>query len=100
MKASYNRLDIPTEWIKDLKEKLKLADKDTIRWIIEYINLDNYELVKNIAWTINDNNAANVIAYRDGSLARNIALRDLLSSCVQSKEYFDRIAQEKKIVRK
>lgn len=39
--------------------------------IIEYLRLDSYELVKNLAQVTNKENSSEIIAYRDGALGRN-----------------------------
>jgi hypothetical protein len=42
-----------------------MVDKITVTVIIEYLKLDAYELVKNLAKVTSSENASNIIAYRD-----------------------------------
>ena len=64
-KQSFNNIEVPEEDIKTLKTKLKLGDKDTMTWIIDYLRHDSIKLVMNLAKTVNSENAASVIAFRD-----------------------------------
>lgn len=75
---------------------MKLWDKETMWWIIDYLRLDSFKLIQWIARTINKDNASEVIAYRDGAIGRNEALINLLSEMTQTKEYYDKLKQEKK----
>ena len=77
---SYNRIEIPTEGLKEIEAKLKLCDKFTAGAIADYLVLDTYELVRNLAKTVNSQNAAEAIAYRDGAIARNDAVIKVLRS--------------------
>lgn len=88
----YNLIDFPVSSLKDIEKKLTIADKLTIQILIEYLILDEYELVKNLAKITNEGNASNIIAYRDGALGRNRALLDKLSSLrVKDMNYNNRI---------
>ena len=89
-------MELPEEWIKSLKSKLKLWDKETMDWIIDYLKLDSFELVQNMAKVINNSNASDSIAYRDGALWRNESLMKLLSESTNKKEYYDKLTQKKK----
>jgi hypothetical protein len=61
----YNVIDLPTTTLKEIEIKLKMVDKITVTVIIEYLKLDAYELVKNLAKVTSSENASNIIAYRD-----------------------------------
>lgn len=76
----YNVIDLPTTTLKEIEIKLKMVDKITITVIIEYLKLDAYELVKNLAKVTSSENASNIIAYRDWALSRIQALIEKLSS--------------------
>lgn len=97
-KQQFNKLELPEEWLKTLKIKLKLWDNETIWWIIDYLKLDSFELVQNMAKVINKDNASDSISFRDGWLARNTALMNVLAESTKKKEYFDRLSQKKKTV--
>ena len=69
--------------------KLKLCD-DYTKWVIvDYLKTDIFELVKNIAWVTNSDNAWNVISHMDWWLARNYALIELLEKSINKKKEFD-----------
>ena len=76
----YNVIDLPTTTLKEIEIKLKMVDKITVTVIIEYLKLDAYELVKNLAKVTSSENASNIIAYRDWALSRIQALIEKLSS--------------------
>ena len=82
---------------KLLEEKLHLVDPFSAEVICEYLKLDTYELVRKIAGTVNSENAAIVIAYRDGAVGRNHALINTLSK-VKTKQFPDRRAGEMRTV--
>ena len=87
----YNELESPKVSLKDIKDTLKFADKFTLWQIIEYLKIDSFEIVKNLAKVTNSGNASEIIAYRDGALSRNQALIDLLSERTAQKDtYIDR----------
>lgn len=67
----YNLIDFPKMPLKEIESRIKIIDKITVQVIIEYLKLDSYELVKNLARRTNSENASNIIAYRDGALGRN-----------------------------
>ena len=50
-------IEIPEYSIEQLKEKIKMADEPTVNMIINYLVLDNFELVKNIAPKIDKENS-------------------------------------------
>lgn len=97
-KQQYNRLELPKEWLKSLKIKLKLWDTETMWWIVDYLKLDSFELVQNMAKVINKDNASDSISYRDGALWRNEALMQVLTESTKKKEYYDKLTQKKKTV--
>jgi len=80
----------------DTLKKLAICDEYTVRTIIEYLDLDTYELVKNIAWTINKENSSQVISFMDWWVARNCALKEVLKKNVKRKtEYLDKMTGKK-----
>lgn len=77
--GKYNLLDFPSVPLKDIEVKIKMMDRLITDTIIEYLRLDSYELVKNLASCTNSQNASEIIAYRDGALGRNEGLIQRLS---------------------
>jgi hypothetical protein len=67
-----------------------MADEYTLNKLCEYLRLDSYELVKNLAKVTNKANTAEMIAYRDGALGRNDALLKTLSASIKSRTFIDR----------
>lgn len=65
LKEKINYIDLPKHSFVDLEKKLPLADTYTLQIIIDYLSLDSYELIKNIASRVDKNNIDNYIAYRD-----------------------------------
>ena len=53
-KTCYNDIDMPNFNINELETSLKLADKFTIKTIKDYLILDSYEIVKNMAKVVNN----------------------------------------------
>lgn len=49
-------IEMPKLDIEEIKKALKLADEYTMETIIKYLKIDNYELIKNLAKTINKTN--------------------------------------------
>lgn len=90
--TEYNLIEFPSMPLKEIETRLKLIDRITVKVIVEYLKLDQYELVKNLAKIMNDWNVANVIAYRDWALSRIQALIDRLQSLPTSDSFADRIA--------
>lgn len=70
---------------------MKSADQLTIMVIIEYLKLDSYKLVENLAKVTNSENASNIIAYRDGALGRNQALIERLQKLQKKPAFTNRI---------
>jgi len=92
---SYNHIEKPDLNLKEIESTLKLWDKFTLNQIISYLKLDSFEMVKNIAWTVNKENASEVIAYRDWALQRNESLIKFLSKFKSAeKNKIDRIKGE------
>ena len=90
-------IDIPNTNRRQTEDALRVANEYTINAIIDYLNLDNYELVKNLAQVTNSENAAEIIAHRDWGLARNFALKELLINAKAKKDNFaDKIKWKKK----
>jgi hypothetical protein len=58
-------LKVPKANITKLEQELKLCDTYTKRKIIEYLELDIFELVKNISGTVNNANSSDVINFMD-----------------------------------
>ena len=93
--SEYNEIQIPSKGLAQIESELKLCDKYTANAIAEYLEVDWYELVKNIAKTVNSANAAEVIAYRDGALSRNEATIKVLRKIGSaSMDFKDRIRGE------
>lgn len=70
----YNLIDFPSVPLKDIETQMKYIEPTTSRILVEYLKLDSYKLVQNLAQVTNSDTAANIIAYRDGALGRNEAL--------------------------
>lgn len=68
LKTKINNIELPKNTIKDLESKLLLADSYTLKLIIDFLVLDTYELVKNIASRVDRENLSEYIAYRDGAI--------------------------------
>lgn len=95
LKEKYE-IKIPENKSENILLEMKNADVYTKRLIIKYLELDNYELVKNIAGTINDNNASNVINFLDWGLTRNNILIQILQNSIdEKKEFYDKIKFDK-----
>ena len=92
----YNSLEIPKP-LNEIETKLKACDKFTLTTIIEYLKIDSFELVKNLAKTTNKDNVSEVIAYRDWALWRNEALTERLQKLADKQWLFnDRLTGELK----
>ena len=87
----YNAIDKPKFRLSEIENTLKLADKFTLKQIIEYLKLDSYELVKNLARITNKENCSEVIAHRDGALQRNESLIRLLEKYSTEKTFYDKL---------
>lgn len=74
----YGQLDIPKPK-EEIEERLKTLTKSASIALIEYLKLDTYLLVQNLAQVTNKDNVSEVIAYRDGAIGRNQALIERLS---------------------
>ena len=97
LKEKINYIDLPKHSFADLEKKLMLADIYTLQIIVDYLSLDSYELIKNIASRIDKNNIDNYIAYRDWALWRNEELKKVLLKYISKKDtYIDRIDLEEK----
>jgi len=94
----YNEIDTPRFSLSELESTLKLADKYTMKQIAEYLRLDSYELVKNMAKIMNRDNASEVMAHRDGALQRNESLIRMLDKLSKEKTVHDRIKSETKVI--
>lgn len=90
----YNVIDFPKMPLKEIEMKFKIIDKITVQVLIEYLKLDSYELVKNLARVTNSENASNIIAYRDGAIGRNEALIQRLSGFKTIDTWKDRLSGE------
>ena len=91
-------LKVPKANITKLEQELKLCDTYTKRKIIEYLELDIFELVKNISGTVNNANSSDVINFMDWWIARNTALKNVLERSIDNKkEFLDRMTAETKI---
>lgn len=87
----YNELEKPRFNLKEIEAQIKLIDKLWLRLICDYLKLDSYEIVKNLAWIVNKENVEQVIAYRDGALQRNEQLIKFLEKHTQEKDKYDRL---------
>lgn len=92
--SCYNNIEIPSMWLKEIKSKLNKLDTFTVWIIIEWLKIDSYTLVQNIAKTINKANASEVIAFRDWALARNDSLISILNKNKNKNDYKDKITWE------
>lgn len=96
LKGKINHLELPKYALNELEKKLILADNYTLKLIGDYLDLDNYELVKNIASRVDRKNIAEFIAYRDWALGRNQELKKLILKYIKKEDtYIDRITWEK-----
>lgn len=86
----------PTRNIKELESALKLADKFTLWVIVKYLELDSYEFTKNIAKTLNKDNANDVIQYLSGALTRNNMLITMISKYVTKDKFTNKFTWEQK----
>lgn len=66
--SEYNLIEFPSEPLKDIDKKITLIDETTRNALVEYLKIDSYKIVENLAKVTNSDNAANIIAYRDGAL--------------------------------
>lgn len=87
-------IEMPEIDVEEIKKALKLADSFTMETIVQYLKLDNYELVKNLAKITNKENVSETIAYRDGAIGRNEALIKVLSEAIKSKTFINRVKGE------
>ena len=94
----YNEIEKPKYKLADLEKSLQLADKFTMRQISEYLKLDSYELVKNMAKIMNKDNASEVMAHRDGALQRNENLIKILEKLTVEKTFQDKFTGQKKTI--
>lgn len=96
----YWQLDIPRPK-EEIEERLKVLTKSASIALIEYLKLDTYLLVQNLAQVTNKDNVSEVIAYRDGAIGRNNALIERLSKVAwKNNEFFDRMEWEIKGTKK
>ena len=93
-------VELPQLAVEELKSALKLADSYTMETIIKYLNLDTYELVKNLAKVTNSTNVAETISYKDGAIGRNDALIKLLRESIKGKTFVNRVKGETEQTRK
>lgn len=85
IKNSRAELAFPDKNIAQIDWILKLWDKLTIQAIVDYLNLDSYEFVKNIGAVVTKENELQTVSYIDWSLQRNEALKTFLSKFLQEK---------------
>ena len=72
-----------------------MADKFTLDNILDYLKLDNYYLIKNIANAINQWNEKQILTWLDWCMSRNDALIKLITKYAKAKEWFDKIKQKR-----
>ena len=53
-------IEVSDRSVQSLKDDLKLGDKYTMETILEYLKIDNFEIVKNLANIVNNNNVSEV----------------------------------------
>lgn len=101
-KKDYESLIIqPQVSINDIKNTLKFADKIVITSLINYLQADSIEFIKNVTKTLNKENCSEVTQYITGALDRNIALVNMLSEFKDKKASFtDKFTWEKKNITK
>jgi len=89
------KIEQPKVTIKNTKRLISMCDEFTISTLIKYIDLDNYELIKNLADITNKDNVSDVTNYLNGWLARNFALKELLLwNTKKTVEFVDKIKNE------
>lgn len=64
----YNTVSFPDEPLELIEQMFKHADKVAINAICGYLKHDNQEMIKNLAKTMNPENHAMLIAYKDGAI--------------------------------
>lgn len=100
-KANYNNIDIPNTNLAQLDSKFKNSDKFTIKTIIDYLKLDRFELVANLAKVTDWKNASQIIAYRDWALRTVETLLSKLEKFSNTPEIFvNRMTWEEKNIKK
>ena len=77
--------------IDDLKKSLKVSDSYTMELLINYLKIDSFNLVKNIAKTVNKSNFAETAIYIDGALSRNDAFIKVLYESTKNRTFLNRI---------
>ena len=87
----YGNLDFPKFDSKEFEKTLKACHQFTIGVIADYLRLDRFELVKNLAKVTDSSNAATVIAFRDGALSRIESLISVLDKFRKETSYKDRM---------
>lgn len=93
-------IDMPEFQTEELKKALKLADTYTMETLAQFLKIDNYEIVKNLAKITNRTNAAETIAYRDGALRSNEGMIKILRESIKWKTYVNRVTGEVERTRK
>ena len=59
------KIEVSEQSLNEIKEELKNTNKATLEAIKNYLRLDTFELVKNLAKTVNKENVSEIIAFRD-----------------------------------
>lgn len=92
-------IEEPKIWLNELKEKIKMADDRTIKLIIEFLKLDTFERIKNIALIakMRGNGMQEAIAYIDWIITSNEMLKQVLQTKIEDKSYIDPLTWEKRI---
>jgi hypothetical protein len=94
----YNTVSFPDEPLELIEQMFKHADKVAINAICGYLKHDNQEMIKNLAKTMNPENQAMLIAYKDGAIGRNEALIKKLETLKKDK-FNDRLEGTEKVIR-
>lgn len=96
----YNRIqELTKEWSITLKERLKKWDPDLYKDIINYIRLDSFKLVQWMWKVLNNQNAVEVLSFRDWCLSRNQQYIELFDSFIKKDKkttFYDRIEWKEK----
>jgi hypothetical protein len=59
------KVEQPKTTLENTKRLISMCDEFTINTIVKFIDLDNYELIKNLADVTNTENASDIINYRN-----------------------------------
>lgn len=66
--------------------------------MIDYLKLDTFKLIQWMWKIVNNDNALQILSFRDWALTRNEQMIQLLSQYTWEKKYFDRMEQKERTV--